>query len=60
VVSSWRDQRLQRGGVGFFAEEDDPQHVAWVTVSERDSFLGKLLSHFSLIVMPGVPAGLDE
>jgi len=60
VVSSWRDQRLQRGGVGFFAEDDDPQHVAWVTVSERDSFLGKLLSHFSLIVMPGAPAGLDE
>jgi hypothetical protein len=60
VVSSWRDQRLQRGGVGFFAEEDDPQHVAWVTVSERDSFLGKLLSHFSLIVMPGAPAGFDE
>lgn len=60
VVSSWRDQRLHRGGVGFFADEDDAQHVAWVSVSERDSFLGKLLAHFSMFVMPGAPAGLDE
>jgi hypothetical protein len=61
VVSSWRDQRLPRGGVGFFADDDDAQKVAWVSLSERDSFLGRLLSHFSLIVMPGAPAsGLDE
>ncbi len=61
VVSSWRDQRLPRGGVGFFADDDDAQKVAWVSLSERDSFLGRLLAHFSLIVMPGAPAsGLDE
>jgi len=29
--------------------------VDWVSLSERDSFLGKVLAHFSLIVMPGVP-----
>jgi hypothetical protein len=57
VVSSWTDKRLHRGGVGFFAEEDDPQEVSWVSLSERDSFLGKMLAHFSLIVVPGVPAG---
>jgi len=53
VVSSWSDKRLHRGGVGFFADEDDPQEVAWVSLSERDSFLGKMLAHFSLIVVPG-------
>ena len=57
VVSSWTDKRLHRGGVGFFAEEDDPQEVSWVSLSERDSFLGKMLAHFSLIVVPG--AGLE-
>jgi len=55
VISSWSDKKLHRGGVGFFSDEDDPQKVAWVSLSERDSFLGKVLAHFSLIVMPGAP-----
>jgi hypothetical protein len=57
VISSWSDKRLHRGGVGFFSDEDDPQKVDWVSLSERDSFLGRVLAHFSLIVMPG--AGLE-
>jgi len=57
VISSWSDKRLRRGGVGFFSDEDDPQKVDWISLSERDSFLGKVLAHFSLIVMPG--AGLE-
>jgi hypothetical protein len=57
VISSWSDKRLRRGGVGFFSDEDDPQKVDWVSLSERDSFLGRMLAHFSLIVMPG--AGLE-
>ena len=52
IISSWSDKRLRRGGVGFFEDGDDPQKVAWVSVSERDSFLGRMLAHFSLIVMP--------
>jgi len=53
VISSWSDKRLHRGGVGFFSEDDDPQKVDWVSLSERDSFLGKVLAHFSFFVMPG-------
>jgi hypothetical protein len=53
VISSWSDKRLHRGGVGFFSDEDDPQKVDWISLSERDSFLGRVLAHFSLIVMPG-------
>jgi hypothetical protein len=52
VISSWTDKRLNRGGVGFFSEDDDTQKVAWVSLSERDSFVGRMLSHFSLIVLP--------
>jgi hypothetical protein len=55
VISSWSDKRLHRGGVGFFDDADDPQQVAWVSVSERDSILGRMLAHFSLIVMPTLP-----
>lgn len=53
VISSWSDKRLHRGGVGFFSDEDDPQKVDWVSLSERDSFLGKVLAHFSFFIMPG-------
>ena len=55
VISSWSDKRLKRGGVGFFSDEEDPQQVAWVNLSERDSFLGRMLAHFSLFVVPGLP-----
>ena len=55
VISSWTDHSLKRGGVGFFAEADDEQRVSWVNVSERDSFVGKMLSHFGLFVLPGSP-----
>jgi len=54
-ISSWSDTRLHRGGVGFFEDAQDPQKVAWVSLSERDSFLGRVLAHFSLIMMPGAP-----
>jgi hypothetical protein len=52
-IGEWIDRKLHRGGVGFIAEDDDPQQVAWVNVSERDSFLGRMLAHFSLFVVPG-------
>lgn len=52
IISSWTDKRLLRGGVGFFEDRDDPQQVAWVSVSERDSLMGRMLAHFSLIVFP--------
>jgi hypothetical protein len=52
IVSNWTDKRLRRGGVGFFADDEDSQRISWVSLSERDSFLGRMLSHFSLIVVP--------
>jgi hypothetical protein len=56
VVGSWNDNRLRRGGVGFFADDEDPQQIAWINLSEHDSFVGKLLAHFSFFVVPpGLP-----
>jgi len=57
MISSWTDDRLRHGGVGFFDDPDDPQKISWVSLSERDSFLGRMLAHFSLLVVPGEPAG---
>jgi hypothetical protein len=53
LIGNLTDNRLRRGGVGFFADEEDAQQVSWVDVSERDSFLGRMLAHFSLFVVPG-------
>jgi hypothetical protein len=58
VISSWSDKRLHRGGVGFFDDADDKQKVEWINLSERDSFLGRMLAHFSLILMP--PFGPED
>lgn len=52
VVSSWNDARLSRGGVGFFSDEGESDLLKWVSVSERDSFLARIVSHFSLITFP--------
>jgi hypothetical protein len=55
VIGSMTDSRLVRGGVGFFDDAGDPQKVAWVSVSEHDSFLGRLLANFAVFVMPVEP-----
>ncbi len=55
LVSSWMDNRLTRGGVGFFSEDGESSLLKWVSVSERDSFLGRIVSHFSLISFPTAP-----
>lgn len=52
VISSWSDQRLHRGGVGFFSDDGESATVKWVSLSERDSLLGRVLAYFSLIRMP--------
>jgi hypothetical protein len=51
VISSWSDRRLRRGGVGFF-NDDGESTVSWVSLSERDSLLGRVVAYFSLIRIP--------
>ncbi|HME10143.1 MAG TPA: hypothetical protein VKG25_24025 [Bryobacteraceae bacterium] len=52
LVSSWTDARLSKGGVGFFSEDGEAALLKWVSVSERDSFVGRIVSHFSLFTLP--------
>lgn len=52
VISSWSDQRIRRGGVGFFNDDGESSLVKWVSLSERDSLLGRVTAYFSLIRMP--------
>jgi hypothetical protein len=53
LISSWMDGRISRGGVGFFSEDGEASVLKWVSVSDRDSFLARMTSHFSLITVPG-------
>jgi len=53
LVSSWTDKRISRGGVGLFADAGESSAFKWVSVSERDSFWGRVSSHFGLIMAPG-------
>ena len=57
LVSSWMDNRISRGGVGFFTERGESSVLKWVSVSERDSFLARVASHFSLITFPTAVTG---
>jgi hypothetical protein len=52
LISSWMDSRISRGGVGFFSEDGESSVLTWVSVSERDSFIARIASHFSLITFP--------
>jgi hypothetical protein len=52
LISSWMDNRISRGGVGFFSEDGESSVLKWVSVSERDSFLARVASRFSLITLP--------
>lgn len=55
LVSSWIDSRISRGGVGLFSDAGESSAFKWLSVSERDSFWGRLASHFSLITFPALP-----
>jgi hypothetical protein len=57
LISSWMDSRISRGGVGFFSEDGESAMLKWVSVSERDSFLARIASHFSLITVPTAAVG---
>jgi hypothetical protein len=60
LVSSWSDNRISRGGVGLFADAGESSAFKWLSVTERDSFWGRLASHFSILVMPTfIPPDVD-
>ena len=60
LISSWMDNRISRGGVGFFSEAGEASMLRWVSVSERDSFLARIASHFSLITFPAPGFGAQR
>ena len=56
MVDSWSDQRLRRGGVGFFTEGAGRASLRWVQLTDRDTVVGRLLSHIGMLrpMTPGL------
>jgi hypothetical protein len=45
VVDTWSDNRLKRGGVGFFSDRNESSTIHWVDVrEERDGIFGRLFA----------------
>lgn len=52
IVDTWTDSRLLSGGVGFFAEGGEVATLRYVTLTDRDNFVGRLLSYLGFFRMP--------
>jgi hypothetical protein len=55
MVDSWSDKRLKTGGVGLFAEPGEVAAVRYVSVSDRNTFVGRLFSYMQAgYILPGL------
>lgn len=52
LADVWADERLRRGGVGFFSERGDASVIRWVELTERDSRVGRALGYFAFTPPP--------
>lgn len=52
MVDTWSDGRLRSGGIGFFSERDEVATLRYVTVTDRDNVLGRMLSYFGFFKVP--------
>jgi hypothetical protein len=49
MVDAWSDGRLPAGGVGFFAEQGEVATLRYVTVTDRDTLVGRVLSFLGFL-----------
>lgn len=52
VVATWTDERLRRGGVGFFSSKGEQSLLRWVTVTHQYDTLGKLCAYLAPFSIP--------
>ncbi|MCS6953800.1 MAG: hypothetical protein RMK57_14710 [Bryobacterales bacterium] len=56
VVDVWGDRRLDRGGIGFFADPGESARLYWVRISHQDDLLGRICAYLRrppVAVFPG-------
>jgi len=59
VVEFWSDNRLQRGGVGFFCNRGEKARVRWVEVSHQYDALGRLCAYLAPLGVEGRNGNLN-
>ena len=47
IIDAWSDDRIARGGIGFFAEPAAVAGLHWVRVVQGDDLIGKLCAQVS-------------
>jgi hypothetical protein len=47
IVDFWSDDRLKRGGVGFFCQKGEVARLRWVEVSHHYDMLGRLCAYLT-------------
>jgi len=52
VVDTWNEDRLRRGGVGFFSPKGEQSLLRWVTVTHQYDTLGKLCAYLAPLSIP--------
>ncbi len=54
VVDFWSDNRLHRGGIGFFCNRGERARLRWVEVSHQYDTLGRLCAYLAPYGMEGI------
>lgn len=52
VVATWSDERLPRGGIGFFSSKGEQSLLRWVTVTHQYDTIGKLCAYLAPFSIP--------
>jgi hypothetical protein len=55
LTDFFTDDKLAKGGVGFFSDKDEKANLYWVRVTNHDDFLGRVCSHLALNRAPAPP-----
>jgi hypothetical protein len=49
IVDTWSDARISTGGVGFFSDKDEVATLRYVSVTDKDTLLGRVLSYLGFL-----------
>ena len=55
IVDTWTDEHFSSGGVAFYAAESESALLRYVTVTQRDTVLGRVLAYLGIIHPVRIP-----
>jgi hypothetical protein len=55
IVDTWTDEHFSSGGVAFYEAEGESALLRYVTVTQRDTVLGRVLAYLGMMHPVRVP-----